>query len=78
MAWGLIKMKRKGIITAKVIGYPFVPVIFILFSIVLIVNTVIVQPKQSVIGFVLLLSGLPVYYYFKRKYLIPAIKTGNK
>jgi len=68
MAWGLIKMKRKGIVTAKVIGYPFVPIIFILFSVALIINTVMVQPKQSAIGVALLLSGLPVYFYFKKKY----------
>jgi len=68
MAWALIKMKRKGLVTARVIGYPVVPVIFILFSIVLVINTIWVQPKQSAIGIVLLLSGLPVYYYFKRKY----------
>ena len=68
MAWGLIRMKRKGIVTAKVIGYPVVPIIFILFSLVLVVNTIWVQPRQSAFGIALLLSGLPVYYYFKNKF----------
>lgn len=67
LAWGLIKMKRKGIITSKVIGYPVVPVIIILFSSALIVNTVIVQLKQSAIGILLVLSGVPFYFYFKSK-----------
>jgi APA family basic amino acid/polyamine antiporter len=46
-AWGLIKMKRKKVITTKVIGYPVIPVIVVLFSIILVINTVIVQPLQS-------------------------------
>jgi basic amino acid/polyamine antiporter, APA family len=67
IAWGLIKMKRKGIITAKVIGYPFTPIIIILFSAALVVNTIVVQPRESAIGLVLVLSGVPFYYYFKKK-----------
>ncbi len=66
LAVALIKMKRKGFIKVKVIGYPVIPVIIILFSIALIINTVMVQPKQSLIGLGLVLSGVPFYYYFKR------------
>lgn len=68
LSWALIKLKRNGQIQSKVPGYPVVPVIVILFSLALIVNTVIVQPKQSLIGLLLVLSGVPFYYYFKRKY----------
>jgi APA family basic amino acid/polyamine antiporter len=66
LAMALIKMKRNGSITAKVIGYPVVPFIIILFSVALIVNTMMVQPKQSLIGICLVLSGLPFYFYFKK------------
>ena len=68
LGWGLISMKRKGAITSKVIGYPVIPVIVILFSAVLIINTVIVQPLQSLAGLALILSGVPFYLYFKNKY----------
>jgi len=68
LAWGLIRLKRNGQIKSKVIGYPVIPFIIILFSLALLVNTVIVQPKQSLIGLLLLLSGVPFYYYFKKKY----------
>jgi APA family basic amino acid/polyamine antiporter len=68
LALGLIKMKRKGIITTKVIGYPVIPLIIILFSMTLVVNTIIAQPKQTLTGLLLVLSGLPFYYYFKYKY----------
>lgn len=67
LALGLIRMKRKGLITTKLIGHPIPSVIVILFSLVLIINTVVVQTKQSVIGLFLLLSGVPVYYYFKNR-----------
>jgi APA family basic amino acid/polyamine antiporter len=67
LALGLMRLKRKRMITTKVIGYPVTPIIIILFSMALIINTVIVQTKQSIIGLVLVLSGVPVYYYFKKK-----------
>jgi basic amino acid/polyamine antiporter, APA family len=68
LAWALIRMKRNGQIKSKVPGYPVIPIIVILFSLVLILNTVIVQPQQSLIGLVLVLSGVPFYYYFKKRY----------
>jgi APA family basic amino acid/polyamine antiporter len=66
VAWGLIKMKRKGIIQSRVIAYPVAPIIIILFSLALVINTIIVETKQSMIGLGLVLSGIPFYYYFKR------------
>lgn len=68
-AWGLIKMKRNGIVKTKVIGYPVTPVIVLLFSLALIINNIISDPKQSAICFLLVLSGVPFYIYFKRKTL---------
>ncbi len=67
LAWALIRMKRKGQIKSKVIGYPVIPFIVVLFSLALIVNTVIVQPQQSLAGLLLVLSGVPFYYGFKVK-----------
>jgi len=65
-AAGLIKMKRQKKITVKVIGYPVIPVIIILFSIVLVVNTIITQPMASLMGVLLMFSGLPFYFWFKK------------
>ncbi len=67
LAYGLIKMKRKGLITVKNIGYPYVPLIYILFSILLMVNTCINQPKQTFFGICLMMSGIPFYFYFKKR-----------
>ncbi len=71
LAWGLFRMKRNGAMTAKVIGYPVLPVVIFLFSLALIVNTVMVQPQQSLTGMALVLSGVPFYFYFKKKYNKP-------
>lgn len=67
LAWGLIKMNRRGLITTNLIGYPVVPIVFILFSIALLVNTIITQPMQTFAGIILMLTGVPFYFYFKRK-----------
>lgn len=70
LAWGLVRMKRSGKLTARVIGYPVLPVVIFLFALGLIINTVMVQPWQSLAGALLVLSGVPFYFYFKKKYTI--------
>jgi APA family basic amino acid/polyamine antiporter len=67
LAVALIKMKRKGMIKTKTIGYPAVQAVIILFSVALIINTFVTQPKQSLLGACLVLLGVPFYYYFKRE-----------
>lgn len=65
LAFAVLRLKRKGVIQAKVTGYPITPFILLLFSIVLTINTIWVQPQQSVLGLLFVASGIPVYYYFK-------------
>lgn len=52
----------------KVWGYPFVPAIFILFCIGLFFNTIVARPREAAIGMILILAGIPVYFFLKRKY----------
>jgi basic amino acid/polyamine antiporter, APA family len=66
-AFGLVRMKVKGRITSKVIGYPVIPWVIILFCAALVINTLITQPGASLIGLLLILSGAPFYIYFKRR-----------
>jgi basic amino acid/polyamine antiporter, APA family len=40
--------------------------VIILFCAALMTNTIIIQPRQSLIGLLLILSGVPFYLYFKR------------
>ena len=51
----------------KVWGYPFVPAIFVLFCVGLFFNTFITRPREAAIGLVLMLTGVPMYFWFKRK-----------
>jgi len=67
LAIAFIKMKRKGMISSKVFGYPIIQVIIILFSLTLIINTIATHPLQSLIGLGLMFTGVPFYYYFKNK-----------
>lgn len=52
--------------TYKVWGYPVVPAIVILFSAALFINTIIAKPREAGIGLALMLTGVPMWYYFKR------------
>jgi APA family basic amino acid/polyamine antiporter len=51
----------------KVWGYPIVPAIVVLFSAALFVNTIITKPREARIGLVLMLTGVPMYFYFRKK-----------
>lgn len=48
----------------KVIGYPIVPAIFVLFCAALILITCINSPREAGIGLVLMFSGVPFYLYW--------------
>jgi len=48
-------------------GYPVVPVIFILLSGFLVLNTIVSSLLNALIGAGLILTGLPAYLYWKRK-----------
>jgi APA family basic amino acid/polyamine antiporter len=52
----------------KVWGYPIVPAIFILFCIGLFFNTIITRPREAAMGMILILSGIPVYFFMQKKY----------
>lgn len=67
LAFAVLRLKRKGVIQAKITGYPITPFILLLFSIALTINTIWVQPHQSLLGLLFVGSGIPVYYYFQRK-----------
>ena len=46
----------------KVVGYPFVPAVFVLAAIYLVVNALYTEPVWTSITFAVVLLGLPVYY----------------
>lgn len=50
----------------KVIAYPVVPIMFLLFCITICIMTIINQPYEAIMGLVLIASGLPVYWWLGR------------
>jgi APA family basic amino acid/polyamine antiporter len=50
----------------RVFGYPWVPVLFVLASLLLLVNTLVEKPVESVIGLVFIAAGVPAYLWWRR------------
>ena len=51
----------------KVWGYPIVPAVVVLFCAGLFVNTFYSRPREAVLGTILMLTGVPMYWWFTRK-----------
>ena len=50
----------------RVFGYPWVPVLFILASVLLLGNTLMEKPVESIIGLAFLAIGIPAYFWWRR------------
>lgn len=59
----------------KVWGYPVVPAIVILFCACLVFNTIFSRPREAAIGVVLMLTGVPMYWWFKKKNIQNEVAT---
>ena len=51
----------------RVPGYPLVPLFFVLVAIALLYSTLLNSPRESGIGLVLIIAGLPFYFFWKRR-----------
>ena len=51
----------------RTLGYPWVPIIFVLVAFTLIVSTLIDSPRESLMGIGLILLGVPFYFYWKKR-----------
>jgi APA family basic amino acid/polyamine antiporter len=49
----------------RVFGYPWVPLLFILASVLLIGNTLLEKPIESLIGLVFIAAGIPAYLWWR-------------
>ena len=69
-AFGVFVMRRREPAAErpyKVWGYPLVPALFVLFCVALIIITCINHPREAVLGIVLMLTGVPFYFWWNRK-----------
>jgi len=49
----------------KVWGYPYTPIIFVVFSFIFLVNSVVNNFQNAMMGLILILLGVPFYVYIK-------------
>ena len=63
MAAGLMLLRRRPDYQPeyRILGYPLVPIVFIVASLVIVANQVAAVPKDSAIGLGIVLIGVPVY-----------------
>jgi APA family basic amino acid/polyamine antiporter len=48
-------------------GYPWVPIVFVISSLLLVVNTLVEKPVQSLFGVLILALGVPAYIFWQRQ-----------
>ncbi len=72
MALGLFLQRRQPhyVPTFQAWGYPVLPVLFILSSVLIVANQVVADPLNSTLGLGLVALGLPVYYLWPQKFAI--------
>lgn len=49
----------------KVWGYPYTPIIFIVFSFFFLANTIVSDTSNAMMGLILIAAGLPIYLFWK-------------
>jgi APA family basic amino acid/polyamine antiporter len=47
--------------------YPILPILFIVMTAALLINTMVTMPIDTAIGFAIIALGLPVYEFFRRR-----------
>jgi len=62
----------------KVWGYPAVPAIVVVFCAALFINTIFVRPREAALGTVLILTGVPLYFLFRRRARRPDISAAGE
>ena len=51
----------------RALGYPWVPIVFVLVALALVLSTLFDSPRESFMGIFLILLGLPFYFYWRKK-----------
>jgi APA family basic amino acid/polyamine antiporter len=51
----------------KAWGYPFTPIVFIVVLVGILMNTLILKPVESLAGLFLVLTGVPVYFFWRNR-----------
>jgi len=64
----VLRRKRPDLVRPyRTVGYPVVPVLFILVAAFLLMSTFQTRPRESLMGLFLMALGVPFYYYWKKR-----------
>ncbi|MEN8201783.1 MAG: amino acid permease [Bacteroidota bacterium] len=64
---GVFKLRKNQSSVFKAPGYPYLPALFILLSLAILVLAYMERPVESSIALGVILVGIPVYYFLRRK-----------
>ena len=70
MVGAVIIMRRKAPTAPRpyrTFGYPFVPIIYIALALLLVLDLAYLKPATSGIGYLLVLTGIPVYFIWRSR-----------
>jgi APA family basic amino acid/polyamine antiporter len=48
-------------------GYPITPILFVIAAMLIVINTIVAQPVESIIGIVLAVLGVPAFFVWRRR-----------
>lgn len=71
MVGAVIVMRRKAAAVERpyrTLGYPIVPLIYIGLALLLVIDLALLKPGTSGIGYLLVLTGIPVYFIWRKKF----------
>jgi APA family basic amino acid/polyamine antiporter len=64
----VLRKKRPDLVRPyRTIGYPVVPIVFVIMAFCVVVSALYNSPRESGMGLVLILTGCPFYLYCKRR-----------
>jgi APA family basic amino acid/polyamine antiporter len=67
LAAGLFVLRRRPDYRPpyRAMGYPLVPIVFIVSSLLIVVHQLVIEPREAAIGLGAVALGVPVYYYLR-------------
>jgi basic amino acid/polyamine antiporter, APA family len=76
--WGVIRLRKTMpdlVRPYRTFGYPVLPLIYVMMAAIVLACNLAGDPRNSWPGFLLILIGLPAYFYWKRKHGFQSAKN---
>jgi len=65
----VLRRKRPDLIRPyKTLGYPVVPVLFVIMAAAIVISALYNSPRESLMGLALILAGLPFYFHWRKQH----------